>query len=135
MIHRGQIRYAAANGNGTCSCCGSEQSKGVKLFCPMCGAWFSNFVGDDNRMGIGEAIKAVKNGKKITREGWNGVGQFVYYVPPSRFEAFTDIGREIAGSDGKVDYGAYLAIRTNHGIVNTWVPSISDLLADDWRIV
>lgn len=86
-------------------------------------------------MDIGEAIKAVKSGRKITREGWNGIGQFVYYVPSAKFEAYTDVGREIADREGKVKYGAYLAIHTNYGIVNTWVPSISDLLADDWRIV
>ena len=30
-------------------------------------------------MDFGEALKAVKSGKKITREGWNGKGLFVVY--------------------------------------------------------
>ena len=28
---------------------------------------------------FGEALKAVKAGKKITRQGWNGKGLFVVY--------------------------------------------------------
>lgn len=135
MMHRGRILYTTPNGKGTCSRCGAEQDKKTKLYCLMCGTWLTEKPEVDKRMNIGEAIQAVKEGKKITREGWNGIGQFVYYVPPARYEACTDVGKEIAGQDGKVSYGAYLAIRTTYGVVNTWVPSISDLLAEDWRVV
>lgn len=81
---------------------------------------------------FGEAIKRVKAGKKVARINWNGKGQFVYYVPADRYPAKTDVAKQIAGKDGKVDYRAYLALKTAQGDVATWVPSISDCLAEDW---
>jgi hypothetical protein len=83
---------------------------------------------------FGEAIKEAKNGKKILRVGWNGKGMFVYYVPSSNFEALTDIGKELAGEDGLVQYNAYLAIKNVNGTVSTWVPSINDVLSEDWIV-
>ena len=32
-------------------------------------------------MNIGEAVAAMKDGKKVARIGWNGKGMFLYYVP------------------------------------------------------
>ena len=81
---------------------------------------------------FGEAIKRVKAGKKVARIGWNGKGQFVYYIPADRYPAKTGVAKQIAGKDGKVDYRAYLALKTAQGDVATWVPSISDCLAEDW---
>ena len=82
---------------------------------------------------FGEALKRMKQGKKVCRLGWNGKGQFVYYVPENRYVAQTDAAKSIAGEDGKVPYRAYLALKTTQGDVTTWVPSISDCLAEDWR--
>lgn len=83
---------------------------------------------------FGWAIRQLKEGNKVQRKGWNGKGQFVYYVPADRYIAKTDIAKSIMAEDGKVDYRAYLALRTAQGDVATWVPSISDCLSDDWQI-
>lgn len=81
------------------------------------------------------ALDALKKGEKVSRHGWNGKRQFVYLVPASRYTAMTDAAKEFADEDGKVQYGAYFAIRTNYGIMNTWVLSVSDLVAEDWYIL
>lgn len=81
---------------------------------------------------FGETLHRLKKGKKVARLGWNGKGQFVYYIPADRYLAKTDIAKSIAAEDGKVDYRAYLALKTAQGDVATWVPSISDCLAEDW---
>ena len=81
---------------------------------------------------FGKALKSLKEGKKVSRKGWNGKGQFVYLVPANRYVAQTEAAKSIADEDGKVSYRAYLALRTAQGDVATWVPSISDCLADDW---
>ena len=86
-------------------------------------------------LNFGEALEALKKGKKVARKGWNGKGQFVYYVPADRYVAKTEAAKEIAAEDGKVSYRAYLALRTAQGDIATWVPSISDCLAEDWHIV
>ena len=86
-------------------------------------------------MSFGLAIEAAKKGKKITRSGWNGKGMFLYYVPEGRYPARTDAAKSIATEDGKVDYGAYIAMKTAQGNVVPWLASQTDMLADDWEVV
>ena len=83
-------------------------------------------------MDFGQALTLLKQGKKVARMGWNGRGQFVYYVPEDSYYAKTEAAMSIAGIDEKVKYRAYLALKTAQGDVATWVPSISDCLAEDW---
>lgn len=83
---------------------------------------------------FGQAIEALKEGKRVAREGWNGKNMFVYYVPSTKFTALTDIGKELAGEDGLVQYNAYLAIKNVNGTVSAWVPSINDVLSEDWIV-
>jgi hypothetical protein len=86
-------------------------------------------------MNFGKALDMMKEGVKVARKGWNGKGQFVYYVPEGRYAAITDAAKSIAAEDGKVTYRPYLALKTVQGDVATWAPSISDLLAEDWEVV
>ena len=86
-------------------------------------------------MSFGLAIEAAKKGAKITRRGWNGKGMFLYYVPEGRYPARTDAAKSIATEDGKVDYGAYIAMKTAQGNVVPWLASQTDMLADDWEVV
>ena len=86
-------------------------------------------------MNFGLAIEAAKKGAKITRRGWNGKGMFLYYVPEGRYPARTDAAKSIATEDGKVDYGAYIAMKTAQGNVVPWLASQADMLADDWEVV
>jgi hypothetical protein len=82
---------------------------------------------------FGLAVEALKKGLKVDRFGWNGRGMFIYYVPANKYPAVTDIAKEEFGD--LVPYNAYLAIRNVNGTVSTWVPSINDVLADDWQII
>lgn len=86
-------------------------------------------------MNFGEVIKELKAGKAVQRSGWNGKNQFVYYVPATNYPAMTDIAKKIMDEKGNVAYNAYLALRTVQGAVSTWVPSITDLFAEDWKVV
>ena len=82
---------------------------------------------------FGLAVEALKRGFKVDRFGWNGRGMFIYYVPANMYPATTDAAKEEFGD--LVPYNAYLAIRNVNGTVSTWVPSINDVLADDWQII
>jgi hypothetical protein len=84
-------------------------------------------------MDIGAAISAMKHGKKVAREGWNGKGMFVYYVPPGIYDTTTDAAKEEFGK--YVTYEAYVAMKTVKGTVVPWLASQTDILANDWRIV
>ena len=86
-------------------------------------------------MSFGLAIEAMKKGKKVSRRGWNGKGMFLYYVPEGRYPVRTDAAKSIAEEDGKVDYGAYIAMKTVQGNIVPWLASQTDMLADDWEVV
>ena len=86
-------------------------------------------------MNFGDAIEALKQGKKVARSGWNGKGMFVYLVPANNFPAQTDAAKSFFGNDGLVPYNPYMAIKNVNDTVSTWVPSINDCLAEDWQIV
>lgn len=84
-------------------------------------------------MDFGDALRAMKAGGSVARRGWNGGGMFAYYVPAATYAAQTDVARRVFGSE--VPYRAYFALRTAQGDVSTWIPSASDLDADDWHVV
>ena len=62
---------------------------------------------------FGDALQALKAGKRVARAGWNGKGMFVYYVRAA----------------------AYLALKGVDERVSPWVPSINDVLAEDWVVL
>ena len=84
---------------------------------------------------FGEALELVKAGKRIARKGWNGKGMFVYYVPAASYKAQTGVAKDHFGEEAMVSYAAYLAIKNVNDTVSTWVPSINDVLAEDWSVV
>lgn len=84
---------------------------------------------------FGQALEALKRGERVAREGWNGKGMFVYYVPANAYPAQTGVAKAYFGEDAKVPYAAYLAIKNVNETVSTWVPSINDCLSEDWCIL
>lgn len=108
-------------------------------------------------MNFGEAIEAVKQGKLIAREGWNGKGMFVFQRPADEIPAQTVIEnvksipdtlklflhdkykRDYVGSSGevfKIKFTAYLCMKAaDDTIVNGWLASQTDMLAEDWTIL
>ena len=42
-------------------------------------------------MDFGEAIKALKEGKRVARSGWNGKGMFLLYVPSEKWGIIDNI--------------------------------------------
>ena len=90
-------------------------------------------------MNFVEASKAVKEGKKISRESWNGKDMFVcyipYYVPTSNFKSYTEVSNSIVYEDNLIHYNPCVVIKNNIGSVSTWVPSVNDCLAEDWFVV
>lgn len=86
-------------------------------------------------MDFGKAIRCLKEGNRVAREGWNGKGMFLYYVPANKYPYTTSIGESIADADGNVEYGAYIAMKTAQGNVVPWLASQTDVLAEDWVLL
>lgn len=88
-------------------------------------------------MTFGLVIEALKQGSKCAREGWNGKGMFIYYVPANKYPASGNKLNTMAGvfEDDMVPYGAYIAMKTAQNNVIPWLASQTDMLAEDWQIV
>lgn len=79
------------------------------------------------------AIKQVKNGKKITRKGWNGKSQFITlctnfsYLDTST-HTLVNPNHDNIGNEALVFHGT-------SGEQVGWLASQADMLADDWEIL
>jgi hypothetical protein len=88
-------------------------------------------------MDFGQAHAVLKNGGRVTRDGWNGRGMWValspgFVIGPDRVFAEPIRDELLArGSDGV--FRSYLMMCTADGEFVPWVASQTDLLAEDWR--
>lgn len=90
-------------------------------------------------MNFGEAIEAVKKGRLVSREGWNGKNMFIFmgfpnvkvYVRTTRHG--TTINKDAHDILGCEYSGPVLCIKTaQENIVVGWLASQTDMLANDW---
>lgn len=98
----------------------------------------SNEKRNTNTLTFGEALEAVKAGKKISRTGWNGKGLFVVYQKgyPDGIPCNKQTAEAWGLTEGELfRCEPYLQINTVDGSHAMWVPSIRDCLAEDWMIL
>ena len=86
-------------------------------------------------MTFGGAIAALKQGKKVARQGWNGKGMFLYLVSAGSYPVKMDAAKSIADENGNVNYGPYVALKAANGSVYPWNASQADMLSNDWEVV
>lgn len=86
-------------------------------------------------MEIGEAVKEMRNGAKVRREGWNGKGMFLFLVPGSTFQVNRAPLLGVYPEGTVIDYCPHVDMRTADGKIVPWLCSQTDLLATDWEVV
>jgi hypothetical protein len=86
-------------------------------------------------MNFGQALEAVKAGKRIARSGWNGKNMFLFLVPGSQFKVNREPLLSIMGDGAVVDYHAHIDMKTAQGYVVPWLASQADLLSEDWEVI
>jgi hypothetical protein len=71
---------------------------------------------------FGQALSWLKVGQKVAREGWNGKGMFILLQIPD------------ANSKMTIPYIYMDSTNSNSNtkVVVPWLPSQSDILAEDW---
>jgi hypothetical protein len=85
-------------------------------------------------MNFGQALEALKDGKKVARSGWNGKGMFLFLVPGSTFNVNRPPLLGIYPEGTAISYHAHIDMKA-HGHVMPWSASQADLLSDDWSVV
>lgn len=86
-------------------------------------------------MNFGNALEALKSGKRVAREGWIGKGMFLYLVSGSTFTVNREPLMSILGEGAEVQYHAHVDMKTAQGYVVPWLCSQADMLAEDWVVV
>ncbi len=104
-------------------------------------------------LSFGDALEAIKNGKLMTRKGWNGKGMFIFqrtqdYLPISFLLGERSIPDSVKAYfnrkyqpqtfhyDPKVSFTGYLCMKAaDDSIVNGWLASQTDMLSNDWMEV
>lgn len=92
-----------------------------------------------------QILPLLKEGFAIRREGWNGSGLIVFKQVPANIGSEIipkmqslpeEAKRLILETGGHIDYVSQcLIFNTATGEANSWVPSISDVFANDWQLV
>ncbi len=83
-------------------------------------------------MDFGEAIKKVKAGYKIQREGWNGKQQYVELA--SSISYVNAQGKIVNVEHAAIGNNALAFVGTS-GVQLGWLASQADMLAEDWKCV
>lgn len=100
-------------------------------------------AGDD--LDFGCVVALLKSGVAVRRKGWNGKGLFIVKQIPSHIEgdiipkmqSLPQIAKNILmkRENPHIDYTNQMLIINPDGRADSWVPSSSDVFAEDWEVV
>ena len=79
-------------------------------------------------MDFGDAIRALKQGFRVAREGWNGKGMWLKLVPESLADA-------VAFQHEALYAAPWVGMKTADEKFVPWLASQTDVLAEDWVVV
>lgn len=113
--------------------------------CQITGA-LNNNADAIEQLSFGTVISALKAGFVAYRKGWNGKGLFVFKQVRAtitgeetikKMTSLNDLSKQlILQTNGNISYcNQCLIYNANTGEANSWVPSVSDMFAEDWCIV
>lgn len=121
------------------------------------GAMKGELLGEETGT-FGQALESLKRGQLVTRKGWNGKGMFIFMRPADELhvgfvakdikslpqkvkdyyyqDCVDENGKPIQlEKDDTVKFTAYICMKAADGsIVNGWLASQTDMLANDWMI-
>lgn len=115
---------------------------GYESWCPK--AQFEAAGRPVDGMTFGQAIEAMKRGKKVARRGWNGKGMFLWLKPAANIKAEWCKDEMLKGlveaNGGEIIGLGTICMYTHDGtgrkaILTGWLASQSDMLFEDWEVI
>jgi len=76
---------------------------------------------------FGQAVEALKDGKKVTRAGWNGKAMYLIFVAATRYELDAILGLD-------QELRPFIGMVTADNTFVPWLASQTDILAEDWVV-
>ena len=94
----------------------------------------------NENLNFGDAIKALKEGKKVTRKGWNGKNIWLWLKPATTIKAEwckDPMLKEIVDANGgEAEALGTICMKTaDNKIITRWLASQTDMLCEDWMVV
>ena len=87
---------------------------------------------NNEKFDFGIAIRYIKAGKKVQREGWNGKNQ---YIELATSISYINTKGELVNAEHEAIGNAAIAFVGTSGVQLGWLASQADMLAEDWKIV
>ena len=120
-----------------------EYKDGYKSWSPK--SMFEEAYREVGSVNFGGAINLLKAGLAVRRKGWNGKGLFIVKQVPSHvtgeiipnMQSLPQSAKDILMSreNPHIDYTNQMLIINPDGRADSWVPSVSDVFAEDWEVV
>lgn len=91
-------------------------------------------------MNFGQAIEALKAGRKVRRAGWNGKGMFLWLKPGTmvKTEWCHDmlLAQLAEDNGGQIEaLGTICMFTAQKQILSGWLASQTDMLSEDWEVL
>ncbi len=86
-------------------------------------------------MNFGSALALIKDGHRVSRDGWNGKNMFIFLVSGSTFQVNRHPLLGMYPDGTTIEYLPHIDMRTAGGQIVPWLASQTDILADDWGVV
>lgn len=91
-------------------------------------------------MDFGDAIRALKAGKKVARSGWNGKGMYLWLLPATMVKAEwckeAHLKEVAEANGGEIEaLGSIRMMTADRKVLTGWLASQTDVLAEDWVVV
>ena len=77
-------------------------------------------------MNFGDALQALKSGKKLYRQGWDNGAQFIFLVPGSTFKVNRPPLLGLYPEGTEIEYNGHIDIMTTNGFVQPAVAETPD---------
>lgn len=119
-----------------------EYDNGYKSWSPK--SVFEKAYREVGSVNFGGAINLLKAGLAVRRKGWNGKGLFIVKQVPAhitgdiipKMQSLPQIAKDILmkRENPHIDYTNQMLIINPDGRADSWVPSSSDVFAEDWEV-
>lgn len=91
-------------------------------------------------LNFGDAIKALKEGKRVARNGWNGKGMFLWLKSATTVKSDwckDPLLKELCDNNGgEIEALGTICMKTaDNKILTGWLASQTDILSEDWMIL
>ena len=128
----------------------AKECEGLIQIAYVLGAMKGELLGEETGT-FGQALESLKRGHLVARKGWNGKGMFIFMRPEDSLPTNMIVNqvkslpesfkRWVANNYGdsetdRIKFTAYLCMKAaDDTVVNGWLASQTDMLANDWVIV